>query len=88
MILNLTPEWDKYLKNEGPKPYVRATGTCACGRTVEFAAGGDNGLGDVKCACGQWYNGSGQALRDPCEWGEETGEQFDDGGCYVGGGDE
>lgn len=88
MMTNNTPEWDKYLKNEGSKPYIRATGTCTCGRKVEFSTGGDNGMGDVKCACGQWYNVSGQALRPPREWGEETGERFDDEGDYIGGGDE
>jgi hypothetical protein len=30
--------------------------------------------------CGQFYNGSGQRLSHPSQWGEETGEAFDSAG--------
>lgn len=54
---------------------------CNCGNHIELD-------GDVSCeTCGQWYNASGQKLVDPCYWGEETGEQFDSSGRYIGGGD-
>jgi hypothetical protein len=32
----------------------------------------------VRCACGRYYNLSGQALSDPSNWGEETGETATD----------
>jgi hypothetical protein len=56
---------------------------CACGR--------DHELWDVvtnEVGCGRFYNGSGAELRHPREWGEETGERFDDHGNYIGGGDD
>ena len=58
-----------------------ATGRCVCGAVVCMD-------GDVKCDCGRWYNTFGQELRPPREWGEETGERFDDNGNYIGGGDD
>lgn len=55
---------------------------CNCGNHIELD-------GDECCdKCGQWYNSSGQALRHPSQWGEETGEYFDDHGHYIGGGDD
>ena len=42
-----------------------ATGTCACGRTVELVA--DHGHG-IDCECGRIYNGSGQELRPRSQW--------------------
>ena len=36
-----------------------------------------------RCACGRFYNGSGQALCDPSLWGDETGEQFDNEGRPI-----
>lgn len=41
-----------------------------------------------ECDCGRFYNGGGQELQHPRNWGEETGERFDDHGNYIGGGDE
>jgi hypothetical protein len=36
--------------------------------------------GDWKCdTCGQWYNASGQAIRDPQTWSpEDAGESWDE----------
>lgn len=36
---------------------------CSCGTTLYLD-------GDTVCDCGQWYNGSGQALLDPQYWEE------------------
>jgi hypothetical protein len=36
-----------------------------------------------RCACGAFYNGSGQQLAHPSQWGEETGERFDDNGNQI-----
>jgi hypothetical protein len=53
------------------------SGKCDCGRQVFL-------YGDTKCECGRWYNAVGQELRPPREWGEDTGERFDDTGhCYY-----
>lgn len=42
---------------------------CSCGEEILLQ-------GDTVCLnCGQWYNGFGQALRDPDEWEED---RFDD----------
>lgn len=42
---------------------------CSCGEEILLQ-------GDTVCPnCGQWYNGFGQALRDPDEWEED---RFDD----------
>lgn len=39
--------------------------------------------------CGAMYNGMGQSLSDPSQWGEETGESFSENGLYViGSGDQ
>lgn len=39
--------------------------TCHCGTTVYLD-------GDTQCeGCGQWFNGFGQELKDPSEWGED-----------------
>jgi hypothetical protein len=55
-----------------------ASGTCHCGTVVHLHS-------DTACpTCGQWYNAVGQELRPPREWGEDTGERFDDTGhCYY-----
>ena len=56
---------------------------CVCGEHLEVYSSGD-----VNCPkCDRWFNFVGQELRPPCEWGEETGERFDDFGNYIGGGD-
>lgn len=41
-----------------------------------------------RCKCGAFYNLSGQRLAHPSQWGEETGERFNDDGQYIGGGDD
>lgn len=61
----------------------RNTVQCGCGRTHELTNA--NGMGDSRCVCGQWRNASGQALVDPSNWGEETGETFDESGHFVHG---
>ena len=38
--------------------------------------------------CKQFYNGSGQQLAHPSQWGYDTGENFNENGEYVGGGEE
>lgn len=55
---------------------------CGCGRELV--------LSEVtnECECGQFYNWAGQKLKPPREWGEETGERFDDHGNYIGGGED
>jgi len=59
-----------------------ATAQCRCGHVITLD-------GDAPCgSCGQWHNAFGQELRPPREWGEETGERFDDNGNYIGGGDD
>lgn len=58
-----------------------AQGRCECGRTVVLERDPE------ECPCGRFYNLSGQALAHPSQWGEETGERFDDHGRYVGGGE-
>ena len=37
-----------------------------------------------ECQCGTFYNGFGQRLVPPSQWGFETGERFDRHGDYVG----
>ena len=37
-------------------------GVCECGLSHQLHRG------DFQCACGRWYNGSGQKLNDPSEW--------------------
>jgi hypothetical protein len=56
---------------------------CDCGRVSELYDAMTN-----HCDCGRWYNGQGQQLSHPSQWGEETGERFNDAGQYVGGGDD
>jgi hypothetical protein len=51
---------------------------CDCGAHLSLADSMTN-----ECACGAFYNGSGQALCHPSLWGEETGERFDDSGYLV-----
>lgn len=53
---------------------------CDCGRKHEDIRLAE----DVQCMCGRMYNGSGQALAHPSQWGEETGERFGDDGSYLG----
>ena len=59
---------------------------CHCGRTHKLEK--ENWAGDSKCECGQWYNAFGQKLNPPSQWGEETGERFDEDGGYIGGGED
>ena len=49
-------------------------GRCTCGLYVHL----DNATTN-SCRCGRFYNGYGQELAPPSQWGEETGERFD--GC-------
>jgi hypothetical protein len=52
--------------------YESAVAACSCGRHVTLD--GDTN----RCErCGAFYNGGGQRLADPSQWGEETGERFD-----------
>jgi hypothetical protein len=51
---------------------------CDCHRTLALSDPMTN-----KCDCGRFYNGSGQALSHPRNWGEETGERFDDEGHQI-----
>lgn len=69
------------------KPYLEtryhtrrepASGTCDCGRVVYL----DDPMTN-HCACGAFYNGSGQRLAHPSQWGEETGERFTDYGSEI-----
>lgn len=53
---------------------------CDCGRELSL----DDCMTN-ECTCGAFYNGSGQRLSDPSNWGEETGESFDSHGRYIGG---
>lgn len=48
---------------------------CDCGETVERF----RGQGEVQCDCGQWFNASGQRLRNdwmgnPSMWDDEIGD--------------
>jgi hypothetical protein len=36
-----------------------------------------------QCTCGTFYNGFGQRLAPPSQWGYETGEHFGDDGQYL-----
>jgi hypothetical protein len=56
---------------------------CSCGKTLYL----DDPMTN-ECSCGRFYNGFGNALSHPRNWGEETGEYFDDHGNYLGGGEE
>ena len=40
---------------------------CSCGEELYLE-------GDTVCDCGQWYNGFGQALKDPSFWEEDMDE--------------
>ena len=51
---------------------------CRCG--AQHPLFDHNGMGDSQCDCGQWYNACGQQLSPPDQWGEETGERFNDDG--------
>jgi hypothetical protein len=51
---------------------------CTCGLALELWDPMTN-----RCECGQFYNGSGQLLAHPRNWGEETGERFDDEGNQI-----
>lgn len=51
---------------------------CDCGESLALEDPMTN-----RCHCGQFYNGSGQALCDPSLWGEETGERFDRDGHQI-----
>ncbi len=53
---------------------------CDCGRVVHITDHWYN-----MCECGRGYSGSGQLLAPPKQWGEETGESFDDAGGYIHG---
>jgi len=51
---------------------------CTCSRHLTLHSSLSN-----KCECGRFYNGSGQLLSHPRNWGEETGERFDDNGQLI-----
>jgi hypothetical protein len=55
---------------------------CDCGQ--EHALVDQNRMGDSCCECGQWYNAAGQQLIPPTQWGEDTGERFDERGYLIG----
>ena len=66
--------WENYQKclvnpelysevNVTERSYTETIGKCSCGRTVYLH-------GDTQCACGRWYNGFGQELKDPKYWEE------------------
>jgi hypothetical protein len=57
---------------------VSGSGRCSCGRTVDI----DDAMTN-SCSCGRLYNGSGQELAHPSQWGEETDERYDDYGREV-----
>lgn len=59
--------------------YEPATIRCDCGSTLSL----DDAMTNRCDRCGQFYNGSGQRLAHPSQWGEETGERFDDNGSPV-----
>lgn len=68
---------DKPVVNEGVVVWVSRYKTpakirCDCGSPLELVDSMTN-----ECGCGRFYNGSGQALSHPSQWGEETGERFD-----------
>ena len=72
----------KYERSAAGRYIVPGTGECECGEIVSIEDAMTN-----KCdACGAFYNSMGQRLRPPREWGEETGERFDDDGNYIDGG--
>ena len=64
-------------------PPANGMRTCECdycGSTVMLPDGMTN-----RCQnCGEFYNGAGQQLAHPSQWGEETGESFDDFGNQTG----
>ena len=51
---------------------------CDCNRELELTDCMTN-----RCECGTFYNGSGQRLAHPSQWGEETGERFADDGSQI-----
>lgn len=51
---------------------------CDCNRIVHLSCPMTN-----VCECGRLYNGSGQALAPTSQWGEETGERFDQRGQLI-----
>lgn len=51
---------------------------CDCGEELELFDAMTN-----SCDCGRLYNGAGQQLAHPSQWGEETGERFDDFGQPI-----
>jgi hypothetical protein len=53
-------------------------GRCTCGLYVHLDDATTNG-----CRCGRFYNGYGQELAHPSQWGEETGERFDGFGREI-----
>lgn len=61
--------------------YDPAVLKCDCGS--EHALIDQNRMGDSCCECGQWYNAVGQQLIPPTQWGEDTGERFDERGFFV-----
>jgi len=61
--------------NENDIEQPTNTWTCDCGATVERY----RGQGDQMCDCGQWYNASGQRLRNdfmynPSMYDDEIGD--------------
>ncbi len=70
------------------EPYIRryehtwaepAVLRCECGAAVTL----DDAMTNSCDRCHTFYNGSGQRLAHPSQWGEETGERFDDNGREV-----
>lgn len=58
--------------NDDTETLDRGCIRCRCGTPLELWDSWAN-----ECdKCGQEYNGSGQALADRSQWGEETGETF------------
>jgi hypothetical protein len=48
---------------------------CDCGRELDMSDVMTN-----RCECGRFYNGCGQELAPPSQWGWDTGEEFDEYG--------
>lgn len=71
------------LRDRGVRRYVNrymqpGAVACDCGRECEL----DDAMTN-RCECGQFYNGSGQRLAPPRQWGWDTGESFDDDGNQI-----
>lgn len=62
-------------KNSYP---ISGSGRCTCGCLIYL----DDDMTN-SCRCGRLYDGYGQELADPSQWGEETGERFDSWGREI-----